>query len=180
MSFGSNTLGRKDPLIVGAEVLWNAGICVVSAAGNSGPEPESIKSPGASSRIITVGALNDNRHEDDEYDDKEFEMASFSSRGPILGHYKPDLIVPGVNIAGACNYVIDKHHYKKMSGTSVATPMVAGVCSLMCEVNPYISPNEMKSILIKNSKPIFYDRNSEGAGLLNCDFINKIFKSKHL
>ena len=61
MSFGSDPLGFNDPIMAGAEALWRAGIVVVAAAGNSGPEYQTIKSPGVSSQIITVGGLNDNR-----------------------------------------------------------------------------------------------------------------------
>lgn len=168
MSFGSGTVGKRDPLIVGAEVLWNAGVTVISAAGNSGPEEETIKSPGASNRIITVGALNDARTESGEFSEKNFTVADFSSRGPVLGNYKPDLIVSGVNITSACSFDLFKKHYKQMSGTSVATPMVAGVCSLMLSKNSHLTPNEIKNTLLRNCTKIFNDRNAEGFGFLNC------------
>ena len=61
MSFGSVPLSKNDPLILGAEALWNIGVVVVAAAGNSGPELETIKSPGFSNKIITVGGLDDKR-----------------------------------------------------------------------------------------------------------------------
>ena len=48
MSFGSEPLGAKDPIMLGAEKLWAEGIVVVSAGGNSGPELQTIKSPGIS------------------------------------------------------------------------------------------------------------------------------------
>ena len=51
MSFGSEPLGNNDPIMKGAEVLWNKGITMVAAAGNSGPEFETIKSPGISPKI---------------------------------------------------------------------------------------------------------------------------------
>ena len=107
MSFGSMVLSSNDPLITGAEVLWNNGITVVAAAGNSGPESQTIKSPGASSKIITVGAINDNR-KNGKYNEDNFVIADFSSRGPILDNYKPDLVVPGVDIMGGCNYRLTK------------------------------------------------------------------------
>ena len=78
MSFGSTPSGRNDPLQMGAEVLWNSGVTVVAAAGNSGPERESIKSPGISPKIITVGGIDDKRV-DGKYDIKSFEIAKFSS-----------------------------------------------------------------------------------------------------
>ncbi len=168
MSFGSGPIGKRDPLIIGAEVLWDSGITVVSAAGNSGPDEETIKSPGASSKIITIGALNDFRDAAGNYFNDNFDVAEFSSRGPVLGNYKPDFIVPGVNITSACSFELSKKHYKQMSGTSVATPMVAGICSLLISKNMNLTPNEIKKILINHSKPILNDRNAEGFGLLDC------------
>ncbi|MDY5041834.1 MAG: S8 family peptidase [Eubacteriales bacterium] len=172
MSFGSMVLSSNDPLITGAEVLWNNGITVVAAAGNSGPESQTIKSPGASSKIITVGAINDNR-KNGKYNEDNFVIADFSSRGPILDNYKPDLVVPGVDIMGGCNYRLTKQHYKTMSGTSVATPIVAGVCCRLLSQNPKLKPNEIKHILLNKTIKIVDDRNAEGYGLLNCS--NLIF-----
>jgi len=100
MSFGSNPLTSNDPLLKGAEKLWNSGITVVAAAGNSGPSEQTIKSPGISNKIITVGALNDNRDENDNYKKEDFEIAEFSSRGPAFNYFKPDCIASGVNIKG--------------------------------------------------------------------------------
>lgn len=167
MSFGSLVLANNDPLILGAEVLWDNGVCVVAAAGNSGPESATIKSPGASSKIITVGAINDFRN-NEIFNFSKFEVADFSSRGPILNNYKPDVVAPGVNINSACNFKLDKQHYKTMSGTSVATPIVAGVCSLLIAKNPNLKPNEIKQIILKNTIKLSNDRNSEGFGLVNC------------
>lgn len=167
MSFGSMVLNNNDPLIMGAEVLWNNGITVVAAAGNSGPETATIKSPGASSKIITVGAINDFRN-GDCYDYNKFEVAEFSSRGPILKNYKPDVVAPGVNICGACNYNLTNKHYITMSGTSVATPIVAGVCGLLLSKNENLKPNDIKRLLINNTIKLNQERNVEGFGLLNC------------
>lgn len=167
MSFGSMVLNKSDPLILGAEALWNHGLTVVAAAGNSGPELETIKSPGASSKIITVGALNDYRHEN-VFEKEKFEVAEFSSRGPVLNNYKPDVVAPGVEITGAANYKLTKQHYTSMSGTSVATPIVAGVCSLLLAKNEHLKPNDIKHILINNTVKLGSDRNTEGFGLINC------------
>ncbi len=172
MSFGSLVLNYNDPLIIGAESLWNSGIVVCSASGNSGPEVSTIKSPGASSKIITVGALSDNRNEDESFDEKKFKVADFSSRGPILNNYKPDLVVSGVDVVSACNYKINKSFYGKMSGSSVSTPIVAGICSLLTKKYPNYTPNQIKKLLITHCKKIKGDRNEEGFGWLN---IKKVF-----
>ena len=166
MSFGSNPLQTGDPLLKGAEKLWNNGIVVVAAAGNSGPEKETIKSPGISSRIITVGALDDKRNENDEFSEDQFSVADFSSRGPAFNFYKPDCLASGVNIKGLKN---NKNLFTKMSGTSVATPIVAGVCALIIQKYPQITPNQLKYLLLNHGNPITKDHNNEGYGIINAD-----------
>lgn len=165
MSFGSNPIGRNDPLVLGAETLWRQGIVVVAAAGNSGPEGETIKSPGFSSQIITVGGVDDNRDSEGNFDRKQFRIANFSSRGPAGRFFKPDLIAPAVDITGA--HFGDENLYSKMSGTSVATPMIAGVCLLVCSKYPNISPDHIKVRLLGNCNKISGNQNEEGFGVLN-------------
>ena len=165
MSFGSIPLGKNDPLKLGAEMLWDSGIVVVSAAGNSGPTPETIRSPGSSSKIITVGALDDHRENNlPRYN--LFSVADFSSRGPIFNNYKPDMITSGVNINGLNNDIINGF-YTRMSGTSVSTPMVVGIVSLLLKRFPNFTPDQIKKYLIDSCTPITGDRNSEGFGWLD-------------
>ena len=159
MSFGSLIQNKTDPLIYGAEILWNNGVVVVSAGGNSGPEPETIMSPGASKKVITVGSL-DNIYE-------ELKVADFSSRGPVFNYYKPDMLLPGVDIISNKVFAKDKKFYTKMSGTSVSTPMVAGIVSLLFKINPNYTPNQIKYMLVNSCVQITGDRNSEGFGRLD-------------
>ena len=160
MSFGSEPLGENDPIMRGANKLWQSGLVVVAAAGNSGPEYETIKSPGISPSIITVGGFDDNRLTPDTYNPAFFEIAEFSSRGPALGGFKPDFVAPAVDIT-SCGV---KEFYTKLSGTSVATPMIAGLCALMLQENASLTPNEIKEKLKGLSKPIVFNRNKEGWG----------------
>lgn len=162
MSFGSESLGYNDPIMRGAEALWNKGITMVAAAGNSGPNFETIKSPGISPKIITVGGLNDNRDENGKFDKKNFNIADFSSRGPALRRYKPDLVAPSVNI-NSCSNNFNKI-YTKMSGTSVATPMIAGMVALLLEKENKLTPDQIKFKLLSICKGITYNRNLEGVG----------------
>lgn len=165
MSFGSEPLGVLDPIKNGAEALWNEGIIVVSAAGNSGPEFQTIKSPGVSPKIITVGGLDDNRMDEFTYNPSFFEVADFSSRGPAFNRYKPDVIAPAVDIKSC-----DKNGgYTVLSGTSVATPMVAGIMCLICEKYKNITPDRAKQMLLKISYPITYNKNLEGYGIPDFD-----------
>lgn len=163
MSFGSEPLGENDPIMRGADALWASGITVVAAAGNSGPEYQTIKSPGISKNIITVGGLDDNRIDDNTFEPNFFEIAEFSSRGPALGGFKPDLVAPAVDII-SCGI---KEFYTTLSGTSVATPMVAGLATLLLEQNPKLSPDKIKQILQNASLPITFNQNKEGFGCPN-------------
>ncbi len=163
MSFGSEPIGYNDPIMLGANALWKDGVVVVAAAGNSGPKESTIKSPGISPEIITVGGFDDNRFDDNSFNKDFFEMANFSSRGPALRHFKPDLVAPSVDIT-SCGI---KSFYTKLSGTSVATPMIAGVVCLMLERFPNLSPNQIKTRLLQGCSSIGFDANSEGYGVPN-------------
>lgn len=167
MSFGSVLSTGVDALMYGAEILWDNGIVVVSAGGNSGPDSATIMSPGASRKIITVGSMTKTLD--------GYKVADFSSRGPAFNYYKPDMVVPGVDII-SCNVFskTNKKFYTTMSGTSVSTPMVAGVASLMLGINPKLTPQQIKYILVNSCKKITGDRNAEGFGRLDLSGI-KIF-----
>ena len=159
MSFGSIFDNINDPLMKGAEILWDNGICVVCAGGNNGPEEKTIMSPGSSKKIITVGSLDNIK--------ESIKVADFSSRGPVFNYYKPDMVVPGVDIISTAIFSREKKFYTKMSGTSVSTPMVAGIASLLYKINPNYSPDQIKYILINSCVKITGDKNSEGFGYLD-------------
>ena len=153
MSFGALAGEKFDPLSNGAEALWKAGITVVAAAGNSGPENNTIKSPGNNPHIITVGAL----------DISNLKVANFSSRGPTIFGHKPDLLAPAVDIVSCNNKALP---YTKMSGTSVATPIVAGICAILKSKYPKITNNQIKKYLLENCTKITGNVDIEGAGYL--------------
>lgn len=158
MSFGSTPLAQNDPLTIGANALWQKGVVVVSAVGNDGPASSTVKSPGSSAQIITVGSA-DTRGAD-------IKVADFSSRGPVFEFIKPDLIAPGVNITATAN---STQFYRQMSGTSVSTPFVAGVCAILLQQNPHLSPNDIKAALLSSAARLPFDPNSCGAGLLDAE-----------
>lgn len=153
MSFGAESGENFDPLSQGAEALWKAGITVVAAAGNSGPKENSIKSPGNNPYIITVGAL----------DMKNEQIADFSSRGPTIYGHKPDLLAPAVDIISCNNKFLP---YTKMSGTSIATPIVAGVCAIIKSKYPNMTNTEIKKFLLSHCTKITGNIDTEGAGFL--------------
>lgn len=163
MSFGSEPLGNNDPIMLGAEALWKEGVVVVAAAGNSGPEFQTIKSPGISKKIITVGGIDDNRYDENSFNRKYFEIADFSSRGPAMRNVKPDVVAPSVDIV-SCG---TKEPYTNLSGTSVATPMIAGLACLLLEKKPDATPDEVKRTIIRACQPLGFEMNLEGYGIPN-------------
>ncbi|WP_243116564.1 S8 family peptidase [Marinisporobacter balticus] len=164
MSLGSpaDKTYREDPLAKGAAEAVKNGLTVIVAAGNNGPNPRSITSPGISPSVITVGAVDDNRttsYEDDF-------VADFSSRGPTpAGLAKPNVVAPGVDIMSLSN----KGHaaYVSHSGTSMATPMVSGTAALLYQKEPNLSPLAVNTRLSNTAINIGDSIYTEGAGILN-------------
>ena len=139
-----------DATSLASDVAVKKGIVVVVAAGNSGPLPGTIGSPGCAREVITVGAVD---HLD--------KIAIFSSRGPTLdGRVKPDIVAPGVLITAAKS----GGGYTIMSGTSMSTPMVSGVVALILSKNPGLSPEQIKNVLKETAKDLGEDKNIQGAG----------------
>ena len=121
----------------------NAGIAVCVSAGNEGPGRGTIGSPGDAEEAITVGAMAD-------LGKNGFYLANFSSRGPTSdGRIKPDICGPGVDIMAARANTVDQ--YIAFSGTSMSSPFVAGVAALMLDANPYLTPQQVKSILARSA-----------------------------
>lgn len=180
LSLGSSsqTSYKDDPMCQIAEVAWNNGIIIVAAAGNGGPNEKTITSPGNHPSIITVGAT-DHKRTVEIVDDQ---IAKFSSRGPTIdGLVKPDLVAPGTNIISlrSKNSSLDQYdkngrigdYYYFMSGTSTATPIVAGVAALLLSQYPNMTPNEVKQKLIETCIPLKANVFEQGAGQVNVEDI---------
>ncbi len=176
LSLGSkpSSSSRIDPLAAAVEAVWKKGIVVIAAAGNSGPKLNTIATPGISPVIITVGAVDDNRTP--EYEDDQ--IAEFSSRGPARGRQvKPDVVAPGVGITaartnkeytGGLRRDNMKELYTKMSGTSVATPVVAGAAALMFSKDSNMSPSAIKEVLMESAFNMSnVSKYAQGSGILN-------------
>jgi hypothetical protein len=146
--------GDISPLFEEAiNTAWESGTIVIASAGNSGPEPSSISSPGLETRTITVGASN-------IYNDVTF----FSSRGPSLnGIVDPDIVAPGRGILS----LEPGGRYATASGTSMAAPAVAGVVALLLSGVPSANPDEVRSAILSSAVDIGRDVFTQGAGLIN-------------
>lgn len=161
MSIGTKETDGYDPLVNAVEKLWDSGIVVVTAAGNNGPDPCTISSPGTSRKVITVGSSDDNENKSLK--------TNYSGRGPTRECIiKPDIVAPGSNIT-SCRCEDGK--YKKLSGTSMSTPIVSGAIALLLEKYPDLSPDDVKYMLKISAEDMNKPKNKQGWGLLN---INKL------
>ena len=162
LSVGAETYDGFDPLVAAVEALWDDGIVVVAAAGNSGPKPCSITSPGTSKKVITVGCCDDDRI-CSIHDSK---VKNFSGRGPTRECIvKPDILAPGAEIYSCSS----SGKYIPLSGTSMSTPIVSGAIALLLEKYPDITPNRIKYHLKKTADNLNYSQNRQGWGLLDVE-----------
>ncbi|GLZ28292.1 serine protease [Lentzea sp. NBRC 105346] len=150
MSLGSPWPSEgDDPMSLALNKLTEqTGALFVVAAGNSGPSDESIGSPAAADEALTVGAV-----------DRQDNLADFSSRGPRWnnGAIKPDITAPGVGIvaARAKNGQFGKpgDTHVALSGTSMATPHVAGAAAILAGQHPDWTAPQLKAALMSTAKP---------------------------
>ena len=157
LSFGTEALPENDSLSLGAKKLWESGVVVVTAGGNAGPNFDTITSPGVCNQVITVGALDKLTN--------GFKVADYSSRGSLSSKFfKPDILAPGTEIISNSNKV-GFENYVKMSGTSVSTPIIAGVCALFCERFPNFTPNQIKARLFRYAVDIGECTMAQGRGV---------------
>ncbi len=170
LSIGTDYTALDDPLVRAAEALWDAGIVVVSAAGNNGPAPCTISSPGISRKIITVGSS------DDEGETRIWgaSLKNFSGRGPTPDCIiKPDILAPGSDVVSCLTGDVRRpdmritENHLILSGTSMSTPMVSGAVADLLEKYPSLTPDDVKYMLKTSSVTLGYPRNREGWGMLN-------------
>ncbi|MET9444014.1 S8 family serine peptidase [Streptomyces sp. NPDC006610] len=162
LSLGGQDTPDTDPLEAAVDRLSaDKGILFAVAAGNSGPE--TVGSPGSANSALTVGAV-----------DGKDALAGFSSTGPRLGDgaIKPDVTAPGVDItaASAKGSVIAQEEgekpagYVTISGTSMATPHVAGAAALLKQQHPEWTYAEIKGALAGSAKGGAHTPFEQGAG----------------
>ncbi|MEV4947418.1 S8 family serine peptidase [Streptomyces sp. NPDC053755] len=157
MSLGSpEASDGTDPMAQAVDSLSaETGALFVIAAGNSGAAG-SIGSPGAADSALTIGAV-----------DAADAPAYFTSQGPRHGDQalKPDLSAPGVDILAARSQLTEGSGlYTSMSGTSMATPHVAGVAALLAEQHPDWTGAQLKDALMSSSKTLADSPYALGAG----------------
>jgi len=122
-----------------ANEMVAAGISLMIAAGNSAGYG-TIGTPGAAKDVITVGATEDSK-----------DLAVYSSNGPTHeGQIKPNVAAIGSAVMSV--EANSGNGYASYSGTSMATPMVAGMAVLLLQANPDLQPLMIRTILESTSE----------------------------
>ncbi|WP_406380299.1 S8 family peptidase [Streptomyces sp. NBC_00197] len=163
MSLGSDqATDGTDPMSLAVNELSDrTGALFVVAAGNSGEQGAgTVGSPGAADSALTVGAV-----------DRDDSLAPFSSRGPRVGDgaVKPDVTAPGVGIVAAraagttMGDPVDAN-YVAASGTSMATPHVAGAAALLAQRHPDWTGSRLKDALTSTAHTMPGQEVSEQGG----------------
>ncbi|KIF69158.1 peptidase [Streptomyces sp. AcH 505] len=163
MSLGDpGLLDCTDPMSQATEELAHSkDTLFVIAAGNAGPGDNTVSSPGCAPSVLTVGAV-----------DSADATASFSSRGPVLDAHtlKPEIAAPGVDILAANMGGRGVYAYQTMSGTSMATPHVAGAAAILKERHPDWSAQQLKAALVSSARTdIPGDVRETGGGRLDVE-----------
>ncbi|MEU9356736.1 S8 family serine peptidase [Streptomyces sp. NPDC048301] len=134
-----------DPMSQAVDSLSaDGGPLYVVAAGNA-YDPETVGAPGAAASALTVAAV-----------DRNDRRAGFSSQGPLTGTHalKPDISAPGVDVTAAASQSVPGWTgglYRTMSGTSMATPLVAGTAAILKQRHPDWSGQRIKDALMSTS-----------------------------
>lgn len=175
-----DNLDENSLLVQGVNAVWDNGIVVVVAAGNNGPGPMSISTPGISRKVITVGSFDDNVAAEVYGSGR---IKDYSGRGPTpFCIKKPDIVAPGSNIIscnisryttkmrnGEVNFSANEAPmmYTIKSGTSMATPVVSGAIALLLSKRPEMTNLEVKLRLRSSAVDLGMHWEKQGWGLLN-------------
>ncbi|MEW8971457.1 MAG: S8 family serine peptidase, partial [Mesobacillus sp.] len=176
-SWGSTGEYSPDhPINVASKKAHDAGMTVVFAAGNEGPDDNTLNPYSAAPWVISVAAGT-----------KDKQLADFSSRGVAEDEYlHPDITAPGVDIVATrsstgivmnllgtvtdVSYIDGVHlpYYTTSSGTSMAAPHISGVVALMKEANPSLTPDLALDLMVQTANPMpGYQLHEVGAGYVD-------------
>lgn len=144
--------GNTALCTIAADIAVSRGIVVVNSAGNLG-SLGGLTPPADGHNVLTVGAVY-----------RDGTIVSFSSRGPTAdGRIKPDLVAMGYRVHSVVSGTRDG--YGKHTGTSMAAPLVAGLCALLLETHPDWSPLDLRDSLTTTATRSGSPDNSYGYGI---------------
>ena len=148
--------GNTAVTTIAADIAAAKGITVITAAGNEGGLPwPGIIAPSDGDSVIAVGAV-----------DAGGTIWSASSRGPSYdGRIKPDMCAQGVGVRSAS--ASDSLGYLSASGTSLATPLVAGAAALCLQMHPYWTPIDLRDALRSSADHAGSPDNAYGWGVID-------------
>ena len=182
LNLSLGTLDESDGTDASSQMInaaFEAGIISAIAMGNDG-STEYVSSPAAADFAFAIGSYDDMNtvSQDDDL------ISDFSNEGPrdddgtgsVEPRLKPIVAAPGSGIISANgSLTTDGRQYKSLSGTSMATPMTAGVIALLLEANPALTPSDVMEILKHTS----VHRNDWGKTDANASFFDGIDPNYH-
>lgn len=151
LSLGGPDTEDLDPLEAAVDRLSaERGVLFVVAAGNDGGHgAETVSSPASADAALAVGAV-----------DRGDVLAGFSGRGPRVrdAALKPEVVAPGVEISAARSRFSERgargERYTALSGTSMATPHVAGAAAILAQQHPEWDGRMLKAALMASAQPL--------------------------
>jgi serine protease AprX len=162
----------SNPINKASYEAYRQGMVVAFAAGNDGPDEDTLNPYAIVPWVINVGSGT-----------KAKDLSGFSSRGVEGDFYKHiDVVAPGSSIIstrapntalGALGTITDvnnptyTHYYHTLSGTSMATPFVAGTVALLLEANPDLSPDQIETILMQSASAMNFPFHVVGGGYID-------------
>lgn len=161
MSLGSTQASDGKDLMAESldQISQETGALFVVAAGNAGA-PETIGAPGSAEKALTVGSV----------DDPSGALSWFTSQGPLArsGALKPDVTGPGNDVTAARSADSGGDGaYISMSGTSMATPHVAGEAAILLSANPEYTRDQLKAAIASTTTDVGYSAYQGGTGVVN-------------
>lgn len=147
--------GNTAIITIAADLAAGKGIVVVNSAGNNGTSTHNtLGAPADGDSVFTIGAVTSSGT-----------RSSFSSVGPTFdGRIKPDLMAMGSNVFHASSF---GNTYSSGSGTSFSCPLAAGVCALILQKNPSLTPMEVLDALRSTATRSNNPDNQYGWGIIN-------------
>ncbi len=145
--------GQTAVITLAVNTAASLGIIALNSMGNSGPSPGTLTAPADGFDMLSIGSVSASGN-----------IATSSSRGPTFdGRIKPDVVARGVNTFAASS----SGGYTQASGTSLSTPLVSGVVTLLRQAFPDASPAVIMDALRTTADRASTPDNTYGYGLID-------------